>query len=441
MFVGRTTQFTTSCILCETNIPSHSHAFGLKKSNESWLFVCSRKCKSAYNRVDNDSESEFNDSENDSSEKEEEGEHLVHKITDFQGERRGPKSKLKFLVHWVGADEPTWEPWSNLKDTIAIRVFLKNTGMTELLCASDSEESEESSGDDERTQPIDRKSERELEEEEGYLVEKILDYQANLDGPKSKWKILVKWVGYSNADNTWEPFSEFEHSIHLRRFLRARGLTELLCVTTKKESSIRETVPKTLLKRMTPLEKYNTVCEEMEDFIVPDESESTFGKCEGPILHTGFQHASIVDEVVEIPRILETDNEDELQGGPRGRCARAAFTVEDSSDEDDVLFTHKRVRGQATYDKSVVEAVIKELEKRYILVPRKKSKNNNTPAPTNRLFCATCREYIGLDSFSAAQKRETVSNDERVCLKHSSTSAYGATFHSVCREATGLRLK
>lgn len=439
MFVRRTTQYITSCIWCETNIPIHSHAFGLKKDNESWLFVCSGKCKSAYNRADDDSESEFNNaSENDSSEEEADDEYSVDKITDFQGDRNGPKSSLSFLVHWVGADEPTWEPWNNLKDTVAMRVFLRKSQMTELLCASDSEDS---SDDDDQRLPIDRKSERELEEEEGYLVEKILDCQANPNEPKSKWKVLVKWVGYSSADNTWEPFSEFESSIHLRRFLRARGLTSLLCVTTKKESSTRETVPKTSLKRKTPLEKYNTVCGEMEDFIVSDEPESTFGRCEGPILHTGFQNAFVLDQVVEIPRILETSNEDELR--PRGRCAESAVTIEGSSDEDDVLFKRKRNREQVTYDKSLVEAVIKELEKRYILVPRKKSKNQKPDSikVKNRLFCAACREYIGLDSFSAAQKRETVGDDERVCLKHSSSSAYGATFHSVCREAIGLRLK
>ena len=435
MFVRRTTQYITSCIWCETNIPSRSHAFGLKKANESWLFVCSGKCKSAYNRVDNDSESEFNDS---SEEEEPDDEYSVDKITDFQGDCDGPNSKWRFLVHWVGVNEPTWEPWNNLKDTVAMRVFLRESQMTELLCASDSEDS----SDDERTPPMDRKSERELEEEEGYLVEKILDCHANPDGPKSKWKVLVKWVGYSTADNTWEPFSEFESNIHLRRFLRARGLTGLLCVTSKKESSTRETVPKTSLKRMTPLEKYNTVCEEMEDFIVPDKPESTFSECEGPILHAGFQNASIIDKVVEIPRVLETNNQDELQVSS-GHCAEAAFTVEDSSDEEEVLFKSKRKRNRG-HDKSLVEAVIKELEKRYILVPRKKLKNqksDSSKVTTNRLFCSACREYIGLDSFSAAQKRETVGNEERVCLKHSSSSAYGATFHSACSDAIGLRLK
>ena len=438
MFVSKKPKFSTSCIWCDSNISTHSNAFGLKKANESWLFVCSSKCKSAYNRADNDSESESSESEE---EEEADNEHSIDKITDFQGNRDGPKSKWRFLVHWVGTDEPTWEPWYNLKDTVAMRIFLREGQITELLCASDSDES--SDDDDESTLGIDRKSERELEQEEGYLVEKILDYQANPDGPKSKWKVFVKWVGYSSADNTLEPFCEFENNIHLRRFLRVRGLTSLLCVTTKKDSTTRDTAPKTPPKHMTPLEEYNTVCEEMEDFIVPDEPQSTFGGCEGPILHTGFQNASIIDEAVEIPRIVETNNEDELQI-PRGHCSEAAFTVEDSSDEEEVLFKRKRDQGEATYDKSLVESVIKELEKRYILVPRKKWKNQKSDSvkvTTNRLFCAACREHVGLDSFSAAQKRETVGNNERVCLKHSSSSAYGATFHSACQDAIGLRLK
>ena len=407
--------------------------------------MCSGKCKSAYKRADCDSETE---PENDSSE--EEGEHLVDKITDFQGDRRGPKTKMRFLVHWVGAGEPTWELWSNLKDTVAMRIFLRERRMTELLCASDSEDSSE----DEHTTPIDRKSERKLEEEEGYLVEKILDYQANQNGPKSKWKVFVKWVGYSDADNSWEPFSEFENNIELRRFLRARGLTSLLCVTTEKESSARETIVRTNSSSKhafkTPLEEYNTVCEEMEGFIVPDEPESTFGECVGLILPTGFQNAFIVDEVVAVPSniisspknpvLLTCESEKKDKTQPRVRGGRCVFTVEDSSDEDEMLLKHKRDRG---HDRSLVESVIKELNKRYVLVPRKKMKNQRSDSSevTNRLFCAACREHVGVDSFSAAQKRETVGNDERVCLKHSPTSAYGATFHSASRDATGLRLK
>ena len=36
------------------------------------------------------------------------------------------KTKMEFLVHWIGHDEPTWEPWKNVRTTHACYYFLKN---------------------------------------------------------------------------------------------------------------------------------------------------------------------------------------------------------------------------------------------------------------------------------------------------------------------------
>eukprot|EP01112_Ceratiomyxa_fruticulosa_P023317 TRINITY_DN8856_c0_g2_i2.p1 TRINITY_DN8856_c0_g2~~TRINITY_DN8856_c0_g2_i2.p1 ORF type:complete len:207 (-),score=45.19 TRINITY_DN8856_c0_g2_i2:60-680(-) len=53
----------------------------------------------------------------------------------------------------------------------------------------------------EESQEIDVDNEDENEEEEEYTVEKILDSKITSEGKK----YLVKWEGYSEKDNSWEP--------------------------------------------------------------------------------------------------------------------------------------------------------------------------------------------------------------------------------------------
>ncbi|KAI9446368.1 hypothetical protein H4582DRAFT_2069720 [Lactarius indigo] len=45
-----------------------------------------------------------------------------------------------------------------------------------------------------------------------YEVESILKAKVFMRGKKMGWKFYVKWKGYDDADNTWEPFKSFENS-------------------------------------------------------------------------------------------------------------------------------------------------------------------------------------------------------------------------------------
>ncbi|KAH9005245.1 hypothetical protein EDB86DRAFT_2882438 [Lactarius hatsudake] len=45
-----------------------------------------------------------------------------------------------------------------------------------------------------------------------YEVESILRAKVFMRGKKMGWKFYVKWKGYEDADNTWEPFKSFENS-------------------------------------------------------------------------------------------------------------------------------------------------------------------------------------------------------------------------------------
>jgi hypothetical protein len=60
------------------------------------------------------------------------------------------KDSLRFLVKWIGYENPTWEPWKNIRNTIAMRDFLmkqKNKKYHQLIPKNiryyDSDEEEE----------------------------------------------------------------------------------------------------------------------------------------------------------------------------------------------------------------------------------------------------------------------------------------------------------
>jgi hypothetical protein len=50
----------------------------------------------------------------------------VEYIEKMRGRLDGKKQDLHFLVHWVGYDQPTWEPWRNVHKTFALYYFLKS---------------------------------------------------------------------------------------------------------------------------------------------------------------------------------------------------------------------------------------------------------------------------------------------------------------------------
>jgi hypothetical protein len=51
---------------------------------------------------------------------------LVESIQSIRGRIEGKKEQLQFLVKWIGYDTPTWEPWKNIRHTIALYNFLLN---------------------------------------------------------------------------------------------------------------------------------------------------------------------------------------------------------------------------------------------------------------------------------------------------------------------------
>ena len=50
--------------------------------------------------------------------------YAIDHISKIKGRAKGPKSQIKFLVHWIGYEKPTWEPWANVRKTYALQNFL-----------------------------------------------------------------------------------------------------------------------------------------------------------------------------------------------------------------------------------------------------------------------------------------------------------------------------
>ena len=47
--------------------------------------------------------------------------------------RRGRKEHMRFLTHWVGYDEPTWQKFDDIKNTIAFRDYARENGLEAIV--------------------------------------------------------------------------------------------------------------------------------------------------------------------------------------------------------------------------------------------------------------------------------------------------------------------
>ncbi len=50
----------------------------------------------------------------------------VERISKHKGDPKKNKSNLYFLVHWLGYDETTWEPWVHVRRTAQLHDYLRN---------------------------------------------------------------------------------------------------------------------------------------------------------------------------------------------------------------------------------------------------------------------------------------------------------------------------
>jgi transposase InsO family protein len=50
----------------------------------------------------------------------------VEQISKHKGNLKKGKSNLRFLVHWVGQDDKTWEPWSHVRRNVKLHEYLRS---------------------------------------------------------------------------------------------------------------------------------------------------------------------------------------------------------------------------------------------------------------------------------------------------------------------------
>ena len=60
-----------------------------------------------------------------------------------------------------------------------------------------------------------------------FFIEKILNHRGTIQKCKDL-KFLVRWVGYSDSDDTWKPHSALRNSIPLHLYLRDKDLEQLI---------------------------------------------------------------------------------------------------------------------------------------------------------------------------------------------------------------------
>ena len=125
-------------------------------------------------------------------------EYIVEKLLD----KRYPKPegmRIQYLVKWkdYGYEHNTWEPKSSLSETI-INSFEKEQWLKNKSLQSESKTKQNELMDDGKQADNSPSSEGEEEEEE-YVIEKLVD--------KQYFNYLVKWKGYGKKHNTWEPKS------------------------------------------------------------------------------------------------------------------------------------------------------------------------------------------------------------------------------------------
>ena len=85
-----------------------------------------------------------------------------------------------------------------------------------------------------------------MRDKEKYVVEKIIDHDGD-SNLKSSMEFLVKWKGYDDKHNTWEPWKTVRLVDKLHDYLREKGMEKLIpkeCLQTQTPEPSRHTKKK-----------------------------------------------------------------------------------------------------------------------------------------------------------------------------------------------------
>jgi len=140
---------------------------GYEHTDNTWEYEDRLNCKELIKEYEKDREKPV-----DIGDDSDDNEYIVEKIVD---KRKGKNGAAEYLVKWKGWSEKsnTWEPAKNIKCTDMIEAFEK-----------------------------DHLDMERMELNKQYIVERVLQKRTNEDG---KTEYFVKWKGYGEEDNSWEP--------------------------------------------------------------------------------------------------------------------------------------------------------------------------------------------------------------------------------------------
>jgi hypothetical protein len=73
-------------------------------------------------------------------------------------------------------------------------------------------------------------------EQNEFLVENILEHRSDGSKRRTNYEFLVKWAGYENTDNTWEPWEFVRDNKQLIKYLYTHNLRQFLTKAQKEEA-------------------------------------------------------------------------------------------------------------------------------------------------------------------------------------------------------------
>ena len=73
-------------------------------------------------------------------------------------------------------------------------------------------------------------------EQNEFLVENILEHRHDGSKRRTCYEFLVKWAGYDNSDNAWEPWEYVRDNKQLIKYLYTHNLRQFLTKVQKEEA-------------------------------------------------------------------------------------------------------------------------------------------------------------------------------------------------------------
>jgi hypothetical protein len=74
-------------------------------------------------------------------------------------------------------------------------------------------------------------------EQNEFLVERILEHRHDGSKRRTGYEFLVKWTGYDNSENTWEPWECVRDNRELIKYLYTNHLKHFLTKQQKEEAT------------------------------------------------------------------------------------------------------------------------------------------------------------------------------------------------------------